>query len=153
MGRYGPRRPRRPRRLFRQSGHADFKLSPSSKYLAASRGQARGLDITYPRGFLGGDWPCANPPLPIDLHHVKTPALDYLLDWNYDEDRSRISAGFGPENISRLRRFAVGVLKSFQKPRQSIAAMIRKLCFRTRLVFDYLRMTENSRRDPRARAA
>ena len=91
--------------------------------------------------------------MPIDLHHVKTPALDYLLDWNYDEDRSRISAGFGPENISRLRRFAVGVLKSFQKPRQSIAAMMRKLCFRTRLVFDYLRMTENSQRDPRARAA
>ena len=39
--------------------------------------------------------------------------LHYIIDWNYDEDRSRIRTGFGPENITRLRRFAVGILKSF----------------------------------------
>ena len=61
-----------------------------------------------------------------------------------DEDRSRIRTGYGPENISRLRRFAVGILKSFQKRTQSISEMMRKLCFRTRLVFDYLRMTQTS---------
>ena len=66
------------------------------------------------------------------------------IDWNYDEDRSQIRTGFGPENITRLRRFAVGILKSFQKPAQSIAEMMRKLAFRNRLVFDYLRMTKNS---------
>ena len=61
-----------------------------------------------------------------------------------------LRTGFGPENVTRLRRFAVGmalghpVLKSFQKPSQSIAALMRKLSFRTRLVFDYLRMTKNS---------
>lgn len=44
--------------------------------------------------------------------------------------------------LTRLRRFAI--LKSFQKPQQSIAEMMRNLCFRTRLVFDYLRMTKNS---------
>ncbi|MEQ6342434.1 MAG: hypothetical protein M3A44_12500 [Gammaproteobacteria bacterium] len=65
-----------------------------------------------------------------------------VIDWNYDEDRSR--TGFGPENVSRLRRFAVGILKAFQKPTQSIAELMRKLSFRTRLVFDYLRMTQNS---------
>ncbi len=42
-----------------------------------------------------------------------------------------------------LRRFAVGILKSFQKPTQSIPEMIRTLCFSTRLVFDCLRMTKN----------
>ncbi len=63
-----------------------------------------------------------------------------LRRWN----RSRIRTGHGPENITRLRRFAVGILKSFQTPTQSIAEMIRKLSFRTRLVFDYLRMTKNS---------
>ena len=68
----------------------------------------------------------------------------YIIDWHYDEDRIRIRTGFGPENITRLRRFAVGILKSFQKPAQSIAAMMRALCFRTRLEFDYLRMTNNS---------
>ena len=46
--------------------------------------------------------------------------------------------------VDSLRRFAVGILKSFQKPAQSIAEMMRTLTFRTRLVFDYLRMTKNS---------
>jgi hypothetical protein len=71
-------------------------------------------------------------------------SVHYLIDWNYDEDRSRIRSGFGPENITRLRRFAVGILKSFQKPAQSVAELMRKLSFRPRLVFDYLRMTKNS---------
>ena len=76
------------------------------------------------------------------------------IDWNFDEDRSRMAlgqplrTGFGPENITRLRRFAVGILKSFQQPGQSIAAMMRKLCLRSRIVFDYLRMTKNSADEP-----
>jgi predicted transposase YbfD/YdcC len=82
--------------------------------------------------------------LQINRGHWAIESVHYLIDWNYDEDRSRIRTGFGPENITRLRRFAVGILKSFQKPRQSIAAAMRKLCFNTRLVFDYLRMTKNS---------
>jgi predicted transposase YbfD/YdcC len=28
----------------------------------------------------------------------------YVIDWNFDEDRSRIRTGFGPENVTRLRR-------------------------------------------------
>ena len=82
--------------------------------------------------------------LAVNRGHWSIESVHYLIDWNYDEDRSRIRTGFGPENITRLRRFAVGILKSFQKPAQTIAAMMRSLCFRTRLVFDYLRMTENS---------
>ena len=82
--------------------------------------------------------------LAINRGHWAIESVHYLIDWNYDEDRSRIRTGFGPENITRLRRFALGILKSFQKPARSIAAMMRKLCFNTRLVFDYLRMTKNS---------
>jgi len=82
--------------------------------------------------------------LAVNRGHWAIESVHYLIDWNYDEDRSRIRTGFGPENITRLRRFAVGILKSFQKPTQSVAEMMRTLCFRTRLVFDYLRMTENS---------
>jgi hypothetical protein len=82
--------------------------------------------------------------LEINRGHWTIKSVYYIIDWNYDEDRSRIRTGFGPENITRLRRFAVGVLKSFQKPRQSIATMMRHLAFNTRLVFDYLRMTQNS---------
>ncbi len=82
--------------------------------------------------------------LAVNRGHWSIESVHYIIDWNYDEDRSQIRTGFGPENITRLRRFAVGILKSFQKPAQSIAEMMRKLAFNTRLVFDYLRMTQNS---------
>ena len=84
--------------------------------------------------------------LAVNRGHWSIESVHYIIDWNYDEDRSQIRTGFGPENITRLRRFAIGILKSFQKPAQSIAAMMRKLAFNTRLVFDYLRMTHNSTR-------
>jgi predicted transposase YbfD/YdcC len=40
-------------------------------------------------------------------HH----SCHYILDWKFDEDHCRISKGYGPENIIRLRRFAIGLLK------------------------------------------
>lgn len=74
----------------------------------------------------------------------------YVLDWNWDEDRCRIRTGFGPENTTLLRRFAIGVIRA--TTHDSIATAIRKLQRNVRLVFDYLRMTRNSqghgRRDP-----
>ena len=82
--------------------------------------------------------------LAINRGHWVIESVHHIIDWNYDEDRSRIRTGFGPENITRLRRFAVGILKSLQKPAQCVAQLMRTLCFRTRLVFDYLRMTKNS---------
>jgi len=82
--------------------------------------------------------------LAINRGHWTIESVHYLIDWNYDEDRSRIRTGNGPQNISRLRRFAIGILKSFQKPAQSIAELMRQLSFNTRRVFDYLRMTKNS---------
>ncbi len=66
----------------------------------------------------------------------------YIIDWNFDEDRSRIRTGHGPENISRLRRFAVGIIKS--KGVYSVAQKMRELHRNTRLVFDYLRMSKNT---------
>jgi predicted transposase YbfD/YdcC len=66
----------------------------------------------------------------------------YILDWNYDEDRSRIRTGYGPENITRLRRFAIGVIKS--KGVNSVAQKMRELTRNVRSVLDYLRMTKNS---------
>lgn len=67
----------------------------------------------------------------------------YVIDWNYDEDRGRIRTGHGPENITRLRRFAIGLIKS-KGPVESVAQTMRDLAQKTRLVFDYLRMTRNS---------
>jgi len=71
-------------------------------------------------------------------------ACHYIIDWNYDEDRSRISKGNGPENMTRLRRFAVGVIKMFAKGKTSVAEKMQQLNRNIRLVFDYLRMTQNS---------
>jgi hypothetical protein len=54
-------------------------------------------------------------------HWVIENSCHYIIDWNHDEDRSRISKGNGPENITRLRRFAVGVIKMFTKEKTSVA--------------------------------
>ncbi len=77
----------------------------------------------------------------------------YVLDQTWDEDRCRIRTGHGPENTSRLRRFAISVLNLHAKPGESIASMTRKLASRTRLVFDYLLMTKNSTGHAAAAAA
>jgi predicted transposase YbfD/YdcC len=66
----------------------------------------------------------------------------YIIDWNYDEDRSRIRTGHGPENMTRLRRFAVGLIKS--KGVRSVAQKMRELNWNVRVVFDYLKMTRNT---------
>ncbi len=66
----------------------------------------------------------------------------YIIDWNYDEDRCRIRTGYGPENMTRLRRFAVSIIKS--KGVRSVAQKMRELTMNTRLVFDYLKMTRNT---------
>jgi predicted transposase YbfD/YdcC len=73
----------------------------------------------------------------------------YILDWNWQEDRCTIRSGHGPENTTALRRFAIGVIRS--NSRDSVASTIQRLARNVRLVFDYLRMTENSLR--RARPA
>ena len=44
----------------------------------------------------------------VESHH-------YLLDWNWNEDRCTIRKGHGPENITCLRRFAAGLIKSISK--------------------------------------
>jgi len=66
----------------------------------------------------------------------------YVIDWNYDEDRSRIRKGHGPENMTRLRRFAVGLIKS--KGVRNVAQKMRELTLNPRVVFDYLKMTRNT---------
>jgi predicted transposase YbfD/YdcC len=71
----------------------------------------------------------------VEAHH-------YIIDWNWDEDRCRLRTGHGPENMTRLRRFAVGLIKS--KSDDSVTATIAKLSRRVRRVFDYFRMTGNS---------
>jgi predicted transposase YbfD/YdcC len=73
----------------------------------------------------------------VESHH-------YILDWNWNEDRCNISKKHGPENITCLRRFATGLIKAIGS--DSVASVIRKLARNVRMVFDYLRMTDNSKK-------
>jgi predicted transposase YbfD/YdcC len=85
---------------------------------------------------------------PLDVLHTNRRhwcienSCHYILDWNYDEDRCRIRSGYGPENISRIRRFAISAIKAISS--KGVAETLRMLTMNTRLVFDYLKMTANS---------
>lgn len=65
----------------------------------------------------------------------------YIIDWIYDEDRCRIAKGHGPENMTRLRRFAVGLLKS--KGVKNVSQKVRQLAMTPRTILDYMKMTKN----------
>ena len=67
----------------------------------------------------------------------------HILDCAYQEDHCRIRKGYGPENITALRRFAIGLLKL--KASGSVAQKMRQLSFKTRAVLDVLKMTNNSK--------
>lgn len=90
--------------------------------------------------------PCQSNPeqvLADNRGHWRVESCHWIIDWNFDEDRSQIRKGHGPENITRLRRFVIGVLKS-KKSKETIPEMMKNLMLNTRAVFDYLKMTKNS---------
>jgi hypothetical protein len=88
--------------------------------------------------------------LALNRGHWGVEAHHYILDWNWDEDRCTLRTGYGPENMTRLRRFATSLIKS--KNRDSVAATIAKLARNVRRVFDYLRMTDYSTSQQRTEA-
>ena len=63
-----------------------------------------------------------------------------ILD-DSDNWRSRIRTGHGPENMTGLRRFAIGVIKMHGKP---VAATVRA----GTPLLDYLKMSANTRPKP-----
>ena len=76
--------------------------------------------------------------------HWSVEVYHYIIDWIYDEDRSTIRTGYGPENITRIRRFAIGLIKS--KGIKKISKKMRALNRNTRAVLDYFKMTKNSQK-------
>ena len=112
------------------------------RYRTKKKSGETSLEIAY--GITSRPPQQANPQrvLRANRGHWAIESCHHMIDWNYDEDRSRIRTGHGPENITRLRRFAIGVLKS--KGRGGVAEKMRRLTRNVRLVFDYLRMSENA---------
>ena len=77
--------------------------------------------------------------------HWSIESVHYMLDWDFDEDRSRrIRTGHGPENMTRLRRFAIGLLKSKQKRYETVREQMLRLNRMPRVVLDYLKLTGNT---------
>jgi predicted transposase YbfD/YdcC len=73
--------------------------------------------------------------------HWSVEVSHYIIDWVFDEDRSTIRTGFGPENMTRLRRFAISLIKS--KKTIGVSKKMRQLNKNTRSVLDYLKITNN----------
>ena len=82
--------------------------------------------------------------LELNRGHWKVESVHNILDNAFDEDRRRIRTGHGPENTTRLRRFAIGVVRAHGH--RCVAAAMRRLDRNPRRVFDYLRMTRNTLR-------
>ena len=78
--------------------------------------------------------------LTLNRGHWTIEATHYILDWSFDEDRSRIRTGHGPENMTRLRRFAIGLIKGRGL---AVAQTMRNLARNPRRVLDFLKMTAN----------
>lgn len=82
------------------------------------------------------------------LHKVRghwgVEVCHYIIDWIYDEDRSTIRTGHGPENMTRLRRFAIGLIKS--KANKKISKKMRQLNKDSRAVLTYLKIITNAKK-------
>ncbi len=83
--------------------------------------------------------------LSLNRGHWSVEAMHHVLDWTFDEDRSRIRAGHGPQNMSRLRRFAIGIIQSRGL---AVAETMRHLARNPRRMLDFLKMTDNARPNP-----
>ena len=64
--------------------------------------------------------------LALNRGHWTIEATHHILDWSFDEDRSRIRSGHGPENMTRLRRFAIGVIQGARARRRRDHAQSRQ---------------------------
>lgn len=68
------------------------------------------------------------------------PVLQVNCDDQCIEDSCRIRTGYGPENITQIRRCTVGSIKT--KAAHGVTQTMRELNRNTRLVLGYLRMTK-----------
>ncbi len=73
--------------------------------------------------------------------HWSVEVSHYIIDWIYDEDRSTIRVGHGPENMTRLRRFAIGLVRSMAV--KNVSKKMRQLNRDTRSVLTYLKILNN----------
>ena len=115
----------------------------SSPYGANRRGQVRQAPQRDRYGVTSLTPHDASPQrlLTLNRGHWTIEATHHILDWSFDEDRSRIRTGHGPGNMTRLRRFAIGLIKARGL---AVAETMRRLARNPRRVLDFLKMTANA---------
>ena len=82
----------------------------------------------------------------LNRGHWTIEANHHLLDRSFDEDRSRIHTGHGPDDLTRPRRFAIGLIKASGL---GVAETMRKLARSPRRVPDFLRHQLSAGAHPR----
>ena len=75
--------------------------------------------------------------------HWTIKAKDHILDWSFDEDQSRIRTEHAQENMTRLRRSAIGLI---QARGLGVAKTIRELARNPCRILAFVKMTENIHR-------
>ena len=118
-----------------------FQESPSSAQESAVKSGKHRCETAY--GVTSLTPQAASPQrlLTLNRGHWTIEATHHILDWSFDEDRSRIRTGHGPENMTRLRRFAIGLI---QARGLAVAETMRRLARNPRRVLDFLKMTANA---------
>ena len=81
--------------------------------------------------------------LTLNRGHWTIEANHHILDWSFDEGCSRIRTGHDPDSMTRLRRFAIGLIQAREL---GVAETMRKLARTPRRVLDFLKMTGNTPR-------
>ena len=149
-------------RIERRSVRASTGINGYAEFPGVGQVFAAHREVTEARtGETGAETACgvtslspqeASPQHLLELNrgHRRVEANHHILDWSFDEDRSRIRAGHGPENTTLLRRFATGLIKSRGL---AVAETLRRLGRNVRRVPGFLKMTGNARtRQTAARA-
>ena len=118
------------------------RLSASTEPAPPSRPEKRAEELVYGVTSLSPEDADAKRILELNRKHWTIEnSCHNILDTAWQEDKSCIRKGHGPDNTSRLRRFAIGLIKARGldvKP--TTLRLNRKL----RTVFDWLKMTANS---------
>ena len=96
---------------------------------------------------LGPEQADAQTLLTLNRNHWGIETVHRILDEpnNWNEDRCRIRTGFGPENMTALRRLAIAIIQRFRHLDISVAHTLRELRDNSRRLLDYMMMTRNTR--------
>ena len=144
-----PEHDRRERRSIRVSGELNDDLNfPGVGQIFAVRRETVEVKSGKQRcetacGVTRLSAPAASPERRLTLNrgHWTIEATHHILDWSFEEDRSRIRSGHGSENMTLPRRAAIGLFKG---RRLAVAETMRNLARKPGRVPDLLKMTANT---------